>query len=392
MLYSHDTQGLGHVRRNIEIARALVRERPTTDVLIVTGAPEAAYLPRPEHTDLVVLPPVSKNLQGEYTATTLDVSLTEILHLRGSLVAAAVSAFRPDLIIVDKEARGLQGELDQALAVAAHTIGFGTGRRTRLVLGLRDILDTAMTVRREWQNRRTVPTLRVSYDAIWVYGDQSVHDPLHEIGLPADLLARAEFTGYLSTGRHQSQAEPPAEKFVLGLVGGGQDGLRLAENFVETPMPNGHQGILVAGPYMPAEARERLQARAEQRPDLTVLGFVADPSALVAGASAVVTMGGYNSVCEVLASGRPGLIVPRVRPRREQAIRAEAMAARTHLDELRPDDLSPAALGSWLASVVEHENTRPDIDLDGLQRIPRLAADLLAAPVPNSKELADVIA
>ncbi len=42
-----------------------------------------------------------------------------------------------------------------------------------------------------------------------------------------------------------------------------------------------------------------------------VMGIDASPT-LIEHAAAVVTMGGYNSVCELLASGRPGLVVPRV--------------------------------------------------------------------------------
>lgn len=396
MLYSHDTQGLGHVRRNLEIARALVRARPRTDVLLVTGAPEAAALPRPERTDLVVLPPVSKSGRGKYSATTLAVTLDEILHVRGSLVASAIGAFRPDLIIVDKEARGLRGELDPALAVARHTLGAHSGRRPRLVLGLRDVLDSPMAVRREWAAARTVPILRSFYDAVWVYGDRTVHDPTAGLDLPDDVLSRVVFAGYLARGRHRGESAPQKGPYVLGLVGGGQDGARLARAFVRARLPEGHSGILVTGPYMPSGVREELVAA--QRPDLKVLGFVPDTSALITGASAIVTMGGYNSVCELLAAGHPGLIVPRVRPRREQAIRAEAMTARTHLGQLPLPELTPDALASRLASAVRTSPIPHDLDLDGLQRVAALAAELLDRPEPmdtpvsTTKELADVIA
>ncbi|GLY16979.1 membrane protein [Kineosporia sp. NBRC 101677] len=395
LLYSHDTQGLGHVRRNLEIARALVEAAPQqTDVLVVTGAPEAGSLPRPDHTDLVVLPPVSKNVRGEYSAATLDVSLEEILQLRGALVASAVATFRPDLMIVDKEARGLRGELDHALSVARATRGAATGRRTRLVLGLRDVLDTPRSVRREWIRGRTVPTLRQYYDQVWVYGDQAVHDPTAGLSLPQDVLDAVRFTGYLAEGRGRpnpalTEFSATRRPYVLCLVGGGQDGRQLAQNFVEAPLPEGHHGILVAGPYMPDEVRAGLQ----QREDLTVLGFVPDTAPLITAAGAVVTMGGYNSVCEVLAAGRPGLIVPRVRPRQEQAIRAEAMAARTQLDCLLPEQLSPTSLGAWTREAVRRGTARHELDLQGLQRVPQLAAELLSiAPTRNSKEYADVIA
>lgn len=58
--YSHDTQGLGHIRRNIALAAALVAAEPDTDVLLLTGNPEAATLPLPPNTDIATLPTIRK--------------------------------------------------------------------------------------------------------------------------------------------------------------------------------------------------------------------------------------------------------------------------------------------------------------------------------------------
>lgn len=378
-LYSHDTQGLGHVRRNLEIARALLAGRPDTDVLLLSGAPEAARLPRPEQAGLVVLPSVSKSRSGEYAATQPGLGLDEVLRLRGSMVAAAIEHFRPDVLVVDKEARGLRGELDPALAVARRTTGAG-GRRTRLVLGLRDVLDTPLTARREWESAGTTRTLRSSYDAVWVYGDPRVHDLGDACGLPRDVRAMMRFTGYLAEGRHHATRatyDDAGAPYVLCLVGGGQDGVDLADAFARAPLPRGHRGVVVTGPYMPRAARHALRALAEARDDLSVLGFVDDTPGLIEGAAAVVTMGGYNTVCELLASGRPGLVVPRVVPRLEQAVRADELARRTHLDALHPDEASADAVGAWLAGAVGRDGGAHDLDLGGLTRLPALLDQLL---------------
>jgi predicted glycosyltransferase len=36
--YSHNGFGLGHVRRNLTLARALLRQRPDADLLVITGS------------------------------------------------------------------------------------------------------------------------------------------------------------------------------------------------------------------------------------------------------------------------------------------------------------------------------------------------------------------
>lgn len=39
LIYSHDTFGLGHLRRSRAIANALVAERPGVSVVIISGSP-----------------------------------------------------------------------------------------------------------------------------------------------------------------------------------------------------------------------------------------------------------------------------------------------------------------------------------------------------------------
>lgn len=115
VLYSHDTQGLGHIRRNIAIAAALVAADPGTNVLLLTGAPEATALPLPPRTEVLTLPTLHKDVAGAYTSRVLDTPLADVLAMRSSLVCAAVLSFRPELLIVDKVPRGVHGELDDVL-------------------------------------------------------------------------------------------------------------------------------------------------------------------------------------------------------------------------------------------------------------------------------------
>ncbi len=82
--------------------------------------------------------------------------------------------------------------------------------------------------------------------------------------------------------------------------------------------------VLVTGPFMPTEQQDALQAHST--PTCRVL-LRADNFQLMAAADAIVSMGGYNSVCEALAVARPLVIVPRATHKIEQLIRAETLAA-----------------------------------------------------------------
>lgn len=384
-LYSHDTMGLGHTRRNILVAAALVAAHPDTDVLLLTGAPEAVMLPLPPSTDVVTLPTVNKGADGHYRPRRLSCSLEDLLLTRSSMIEAALTTFDPDLVVVDKVARGVGGELDRALR-ALRAQG-----RARVVLGLRDVLDDRDVARREWEEAGTTQALREFYDAIWVYGDPGVFDPALEYHLSGEVLDMLSYTGYLAGPapdclrvRHHVAAPPapPEEAFVLCLVGGGQDGRDLAGAFAETRLPTGYRGVVLTGSYMPDRHRDELLDHARRRQDLTVHGLVPGANEFIRRAAAVVSMGGYNSVCELLAARRPTLLVPRVTPRAEQLVRAERLARTGWVDLLHPADTSPPRLEKWLSQAVRGTPTpHQRIDLFGLKRLPLLAEDQLSLGV-----------
>lgn len=398
--YSHDTQGLGHIRRNIALAGAMVAAEPRTDVLIFTGAPQATSLPLPPNTEVITVPTVAKDSEGEYAAATFAMDLDSLLTLRSNLIATALTAFAPDVVIVDKVARGLDGELEQGLAALKNLRGHTTGQRPRIVLGLRDILDDPMTAIREWRSTRTSKAIKDHYDEVWVYGDQSVVDIVRDYDLPRKVAAKIRYTGYLAEGRSEGLIAPRDEPkrgpvprpYVLCMVGGGQDGYDTALAFARASYPAGHTGVIVTGPYMQPSLRRRLTAMAEERGDLVIREFVTNTIELIGQAQAVVSMGGYNTVCEVLTEDVPGLIVPRVRPRQEQLVRAERLSDLGLLDSMHPDEVTPERLAEWLVGAVTSTviRDRSVIALDGLRRVPDFIAELQPASAPHLDELQEM--
>ena len=118
MLYSHDTFGLGHLRRSRTIAQALTAADPGLSALIMTGSPIAGRFDFPDRVDHVRLPGVVKLPDGAYASHNLGVNIDDTVKLRASLLLAAEEAFDPDLIIVDKEAWGFRNELAGTLEAA----------------------------------------------------------------------------------------------------------------------------------------------------------------------------------------------------------------------------------------------------------------------------------
>lgn len=398
--YSHDTQGLGHIRRNIALAGSIVAAEPRTDVLILTGAPQATSLPLPANTEVITVPTVAKDADGVYAAATFAMDLDSLLSLRSNVITTALTAFAPDVVVVDKVARGLDGELEQGLAALRGIRGHTTGKRPRVVLGLRDILDDPLTAIREWRKTDTTQAIKDHYDEIWVYGDPAVVDVVTDYDLPRAVADKVRYTGYLAEGRSEGLIAPRDEPkrrpvprpYVLCMVGGGQDGYDTALAFARAEYPSGHTGVIVTGPYMQPSLRLRLKTIAEERGDLVIREFVTNAIELIGDAEAVISMGGYNTVCEVLTEDVPGLIVPRVRPRQEQLVRADRLSALGLVDAMHPDDVTAERLADWLAAVVTSPGTRDRsaIALDGLRRVPDFVAELQPASAPDLDKLQEM--
>jgi predicted glycosyltransferase len=143
-------------------------------------------------------------------------------------------------------------------------------------------------------------------------------------------------------------------------------------------------GLVITGPCMPPAQRDGLRAAAARLPHMHVTGFVPDPQWLLASAARVVTMGGYNTICEVLGAGKPALVVPRERPRVEQLLRVERLAERGVVEVLRERALSPAAIGDWLSRPARPRSTDV-VDLGGLDRIPAMLDELHAGPAAGEE-------
>jgi predicted glycosyltransferase len=227
---------------------------------------------------------------------------------------------------------------------------------------------------------------------IWIYGDPTVFDPVRQYGFSPELAARVRYSGYFDQRlRLRWTAEAvnplpmlglPPGKLVLCMLGGGQDGQQLAEAFASCRLPPDANGLLLAGPYLPQDARRRLHKLAAGRRRFRVLDFLGEPGLLLQHADRVIAMGGYNTVSEVLSFEKPALLVPRIAPRCEQLIRTERLRAMGLIDMLHPSKLTPAAISAWLArDVGPYRSAHEQLDFDGIGRLPRLFDELIAAPV-----------
>jgi predicted glycosyltransferase len=349
VLYSHDSYGLGHIRRTISVVGQLLKQRPASRALVLTGAPRAHYLSYPEGCDYVKLPSVTKSDGGAYEARDLDLTLTETIRLRSRLIQSAIASFPPQALIVDHTPQGLCGELLPVLEAGS------VWREYIRVLGLRDVIDEPEAVRAAWKRDGVIDTLRNHYELILCYGQRELFDPIEAYGIPHDVAEKIVFTGYIPRNGARmpvsdvlARHAPRTGRLVVVTAGGGGDGNLLVRAMLDGykslgPNPD-FELLIVTGPLMSPGKRRRLRERSSSLPGTTLVEFHDDVPALYRAASFTVSMAGYNTVCELATAGCRSLLVPRCVPRREQFERARLLATAGAASMLLPEALEPKVL------------------------------------------------
>lgn len=368
LLYSHDTSGLGNIRRTLLLSQTLTDQYPGASILIVTGSPMIHAFRIPDGIDYIKLPCLDRIDADRYEPRFLSTCTAEVKRTRRTILTNVVCGFHPDLMIIDKRPAGVGGELLEALQALRQE------RCTpKLVLGVRDILDEPERTQRSLRRDQFFETIVRYYDEVWIYGSQTIFDPVKEYAFPESVAHKTHFCGYLkrpTTGVTRNGVPP----HVLVTTGGGGDGSAMIETYLEgllgLPRRLALRTTVMFGPQMPDSRRTTLLERFGYLADVTFLDFEPDLTRRYAEADVVVSMAGYNTVCELLSYGRRAILVPRTEPVREQLMRARLFAALGHFECVTPDELTPDILMTKvLASLKQPAPPRLPIDLEGLPYI-----------------------
>jgi len=362
---------LGHLTRSVRIANAVVDAVPEATVLLLTGSPVAHSFALPERVDYLKLPSVVKRGPEAYAARELKLSNRRIREMRSRLILDAVDYLRPHLVLVDNVPLGMKGELREALEWL-HT----SSPRPRIHLTLRDVLDTPEAIRAAWRNGGIRAALMHFYDEISIFGCRQLFDAAAVYGLP---LEKTRYMGYIGPTRREmlparaAASDPHERQTVLVTVGGGGDGDELLRAAGELQRQLGsdspYRFHLVLGPLMEAPKRRFLQRELSDVPGIILHEHIRPLTKWMPAADVVVSMGGYNTLCEVMALAQRSVVIPRVTPRQEQRIRAKILEDAGLLTMLPPDQLTPGHLARALGRALSRpprEALAQHPPLDGL--------------------------
>jgi predicted glycosyltransferase len=358
LMYSHDTYGLGHIRRSMAIASRL--RAADVNIIILTGSPIVGRFYFPPQIDFVRVPGMIKMTNEEYQPQSIKINPKHALKIRQSIITGTAKAFQPHLFIVDKAPLGLKREIIPALKWLNRC-----HPGTQTILGLRDIMDEAESTKQDWDQKGVYEVLDQYYSEIWVYGNQDFYDPICEYDIPEQISQKMVFTGYIPREIpkpaqvrkvRKEQRLDPYDKLVVITTGGGGDGYPLMDTFLtmledwgETPP---FRTVLVCGPFMPKKQRSEILSRCKTL-QVRYYRFYGQMERLIGAADVVISMGGYNTICEILSQGKRSLIVPREEPRQEQLIRAQLLHKHNLAEFIAWNNLSPQLLREKLLYMLD---------------------------------------
>lgn len=392
LLYSHDTFGLGHLRRNLAIAQRLLKPGGRNSVHLLTGSPVISQWQLPEGLHVQPLPPVVKIGAERYAARDGGECFGLVKGYREALILKHVLRCRPDVFLVDHAPAGMNGELLSTLALIRRELP-----STRIMLGLRDILDSPAIVRKIWEDQDVHALLEHAYDDILVYGSRALFDVATEYGMTKAAADRVRYCGHVVAAPATEGGAPNNTKLcwdtaraagrpvVLVTAGGGGDGFFLMDAYLRAlPAETNLYSVIVTGPLMQPDEDRALRSLADARGDVEFVSYTTDLVPSLRAADLVVAMAGYNTSAEIIAERKRAILVPRLAPRAEQRMRAGLLAQLGVVRTIEPGAefvaQLTAAVPAALAAPPPPRSAWEQLDLNGAERVSEYLDSLWAMP------------
>ncbi len=376
--------GSGHLARARMLAEGFVAAGHA--VLLASGGAAVPHLAPPPGVRLLQLPPVASD--GVDFSRLLDAdgrpAGPQLLAARSAALVEGLRGFAPDALITELYPFGrriLRAEFGALLTAAA-----ACDPPPRIFASVRDILAPPSKPARVAE---TEAALAAHYDAVLVHSDPD-QLPLEASWPVGPALARhLRYTGFIGAPAPTAAVEPDPRAVIVSAggsdVGGPVFEAALGAAALDPRGAEGHWRILVGGGRAEAECT-RLRALATALPGVAQRVRIEparpDFRALLLGAGASVSLCGYNTALDLLATGTPGVFIPfDAGGETEQRTRAAHLARRPQFEMLPSAELSAERLVAAVSRVMAAGRFAPaSAGLDGVARSVATVEAMLREP------------
>ena len=167
LVYSHDTFGLGNIRRILSICELLLSDHPNISMLLITDSPLLHYMRISDRLDYIEIPCLNHNLNNCFSVQYSQDDMKTVVKRRSNIIYTTTEKYKPDIFVIDKNPYGIENELEPAIK---HLHEFQPD--TKLVLLLLDILDDLITTQGIWKKNHFHEVVEKYYNLVLVDGMQ----------------------------------------------------------------------------------------------------------------------------------------------------------------------------------------------------------------------------
>jgi predicted glycosyltransferase len=371
LFYCQSSLGIGHTIRSLRIAEGLSE---SFEVHYLNGGETISGLEIPLGIQCTNLPPIVSDPDFDSVhAVDSELDVESTINLRRNLILRTFRRFAPDIVLVELYPFGrgrFHAELEPLLLSAKE-------HGSKIVCSVRDIL-----TKREDQEafeRKVVKRMNRFFDLLLIHSDpdfQRLDDTFTRLD---DILAAKCYTGFV-VPEITSEPRRNGPKIVAS-IGGGRFGHELAEAVVRTApllaerIP--HQIELYTGPFCPEDVADRLRQLAHGQSNIRVERFCPDLHHKLVTADLSISMGGYNTIMNIIATGVPAMVMGCTNNGgMDQVARAEKLARLGVVDVITPDDLPPATLAKKIIHSLNRQPAAVALDTNGVTATTRVLSAL----------------
>ena len=368
MVYCQHVLGIGHLCRIMLILQQMDKHKIT---LVLGGPPVSVRLP--DHVQVVQLPGLRMDEEfsgllpvesGQDVAAIKDQRTQQLLNLFNDL--------QPDLLLVELFPFGRNAFCFELLPLLEQV---KKQQKCQVVCSVRDILV-------ERDNRikfehRVVDRLNCYFHLLLIHGDPELICLNETFSRMEDIKIPVSYTGYICQPPNPGDRErirrslhfDDEDQLIVISAGSGSVGTSLLLATVNAfPYLNPAHRIgmqIFTGPYMVDSDFKQLSA--SENNNICIKRFSDDFPSWLAAADLSISMGGYNTTMNLIASGCRALVYPFAQ-NHEQRMRAKRLEKRGHLQLLTDIDLHPAALADKISCILTTTPEPPAIMLNGAAR------------------------
>ena len=395
LIYCQHVLGMGHLVRSLEIVRALT----DWDITFLNGGDLCPGMEFPPQTKVVNLPPIKSESDFKtILAAENGQDLEAVKRIRASRIQAEFARIQPDVFLIEMFPFGRK-HFAYELVPVLEQIRLKK-MPTSVVCSLRDIL--VNNKRHQAQhNERAITLMNRYFDMLLVHADPQFQTLDETFPQVRELRCDIRYTGFVSQAAPQSlevaPVRPSDQPMILVSIGGGRVGYELVECALQasaqlrTSFP--HRMMILTGPYMPEEQFQQLHKSAETQEQVAILRYTPHFLAYLQQASLSVSMAGYNTCMNLLATGTRALVVPFTgADNTEQTIRAEKLAQQGVIGLLSESQLRPDYLAERMLQALQTPSPTQtlSLDQDGAMKTATCLQELAARKKPVSGGMAPV--